>query len=52
MNNFNYIKNKLLKKIKIFIGYFLFSDIDYSQLTSKISKYSLCLNSKKIFYKK
>ena len=45
MNNFNDMKkNKFLKKIKNFYKiFFIFSDIDYSQLTSKISNYSLCL---------
>ena len=45
MNNFNDMKkNKFLKKIKDFNKiFFIFSDTDYSHLTSKISNYSLCL---------
>ena len=42
---------KLTKKIKDFYKiFFIFSDIDYSELTSKISKYSLCLEMVKKKY--
>ena len=52
LNHSNDIKKiKLTKKIKDFYKiFFIFSDIDYSKLTSKISKYSLCLEMVKKKY--
>jgi len=52
LSHFNNIKKiKFTKKIKNFYKIiFIFSDIDYLQLTSKISKYSLCLEMVKKKY--
>jgi len=52
LSHFNDIKKiKFTKKIKNFYKIiFIFSDIDYLQLTSKISKYSLCLEMVKKKY--
>ena len=52
LSHFNDIKKiKFTKKIKNFYKIiFIFSDIDYLQLTSKISKYSFCLEMVKKKY--